>query len=941
MDYEILLNKILRVPHERGVQLLSEYQQNHSFQTFAEQQRVLDIMTIKTTQLHSIKKEAIMEIIFALKMMSTRKDGFSKSAFECIKSYPMLLWIEGIGILDSQEIVSLLRNYHKEFTSNLIETCIINIPEIDQAKMIKEYHKEIKSTGELYYNFYYSVYPSSQKILDDLFPNAIKNKLLLAIKDAKEEDLIPLLKDNLESLKKYDEDEIIEQVLLKITKADIFSEFLKVFKDIILKCSDSKFELLLKRYKYLPYSLLEYGDEAEEIMSDLDLFEVFKERLHKLGVTKTLKLFNNTKNYGRNNFSEKIILDFIDIAYAGEDISNYFNDETKKQIIKEYANKCNEEDYDLEDFKNLVENCGKKDKLIKDDFIKAIIACGKLLKNNKINDQHPLFLQLRTLFNEDLFNRLECDGTVNNMVDFKGIFYRLAKGTLPFEIVYLAKTYRGLIYLSKCGNNINDADYVTSFLTDEQILKMNISPMLRWKKNIIRTNTRADNDSLFERMGLQLLLFFGEKNGEYLLNANIFGNRMESLFDGLNYKDVKIDEKGRSIINQDLINYLFGFGSMNSKNNVINRLLRGEIMNFEKYFSEFANNFYDIKEKCNGVLSLNRILRILDNVKLPIELQPDERHYESVLKELNTSNETILKEAIALLNEARMRKSSTIPKVKGTLGDFTYEMLDLNDPLNIAVGYLSHCCFKVRGISYSSLIQSLKSRYGRIFVVYYKGSFLTQSWVWRNGDVVCFDSVESGSPVHGAYNDNINLFDVYKEAAEEILHNSQECEDPNQSIKLVTIGRSDFNFNQELNEYKGEVPRPIEKDVYVADSYRQKILAGYQRDEIRYGHVGAEYFDPRNKPISVADVPKTDIDELDKIMLLVDALRYQINGTKEPLEIDTCQSIYCGDGWYIILYKDGDIEKGVINDDELTKKEYNIFLNRLDKETNKKTLKKK
>lgn len=930
MEYEMLLNKIVRSPQQKGAELLSEYQKKHEFKIFAEQQRVLDILTLKTKYLKRIKKEAIMETVFSLKIMATRKDWFGNSAFTCMKQYPMFLWIEGIGTLEPKDIISLLKNYHKELTSNLIETCIINLPDDAQISMINKYHKEINSKGSTYYNFYYSVSPDAQETLDKLFPNVIKNKLLLEIKDVKEEDLITLLKDNIDNLKNYAEDDIIEAVLLKVTCSDILEEFFKIFKDGILNCSDAKFEFLLKRYRFLPYAKNDYyDDDAKKELSDLELFECFKEKFHKLGVNRTLKIFNRVKYYGLNDFTATIISDFIDIAYAGGDLSDYLNEETLESIIQDYTNKCNEEEYTLEEFSELVKKCGKENKLIKDDFIKAITACGKLLRNNTINDKHPLFIELRDAFNKDLFDRLEKDGTITEPLDFKGIFYRLAKGTLPFEEVYLTKTYRGIIYLSKCGNLTSDADYITSFLTDEQILKLNISPMLRWKKNIVRTNTKADIKSLFERMSLQLLLFFGEKKGEYLIKANISGNRMESLFDGLNYKDIKIDEQGKPIINEELNNYLFGYGSMSTTNNVINRLIRGDIMKFEDFFTEFSNNFYDIKEKCNGVLSINRILRVLENVNLPIELKPDEKHYEKALKELNTTNEVILKEAVELLNEARKRKSSTIPKVKGELGEFTYEMLDLNDPLNIAVGYLSHCCFKVQGISYSALIQALKSRYGRIFVVYYKGSFLTQSWVWRNGDVVCFDSVEAGSPVHGAYNDDIHLLDVYKTAAEEILRESHYCEDPAQAVKLVTIGRSDFIFGKKLEKFKGEVPRPIEKDVYIYDSNVQSILAGCENEEIRYGHVGAEYVDPRIKPMSILNVDNCDIDLLDEVTLVVDALRYQILGTSEPVGVNKCHSIYCGYGWYIIKYKDNTVEKGILYDDEYTTKEYNSFLNRL------------
>jgi len=149
----------------------------------------------------------------------------------------------------------------------------------------------------------------------------------------------------------------------------------------------------------------------------------------------------------------------------------------------------------------------------------------------------------------------------------------------------------------------------------------------------------------------------------------------------------------------------------------------------------------------------------------------------------------LLYEAIGLCKDARSRENSSIPKVEGRLGDFTYRILNLDDPLAVAVGYLSHCCFVVQGISYSALKHSMQSSNGRTFVVYYQGKFLTQSWVWRNGDVICFDSVEAGSAQHGMYKDDIKLVDVYQQAAREMLYISAHTEDELQKIKVVTVGK--------------------------------------------------------------------------------------------------------------------------------------------------------
>lgn len=294
---------------------------------------------------------------------------------------------------------------------------------------------------------------------------------------------------------------------------------------------------------------------------------------------------------------------------------------------------------------------------------------------------------------------------------------------------------------------------------------------------------------------------------------------------------------------------------------------------------------------------------------------------------MNTLDSGLLSEAIGLCKDSRARGYSTIPKVEGQLGDFTYKVLDLDDPMAVAVGYLSHCCFVVRGISYSALKHSMQSRNGRTFVVYYKGQFLTQSWIWRNGDVICFDSVEAGSPYHGMYKDDIKLVDVYKRAAQEMLYISQQAEDEIQKVKVVTVGKSDYTFN-DLENVENDRPRPLEKNVYVYDSNRQQILAGSMPDKPRYGVVGAQYKDPRKKVSLINDVSSTNIDTLDEVAMNINSLRYQIYGEEIPIDYSNYTKIISGDGWYILINNDNIIESGVLKENEDATTEYDKYLSR-------------
>lgn len=929
MKFEILLNSILRLPLHKASALVKEYQKNTGFKNFYEKQRVLDILSHKVNVQKQIKKETFRKALIYLVFMTREKNEWSKASFDNMKEFPMIIWIESIGQMDSESIMKLLNNYHKELTFSLVETCIINLSEDMQLKAIDRYKTDLDCKDNMFLNFYYSVCDKARIKLKEIFPESLKDDILLEMEDMNESQVLDILLNEKERLTKLPADDLIKFILLKATKIDTLNRFLEIYNNKVNKASISIFKLLFTRYKYLGSYSYSYNVDETKTLSDSKLFDLFKTKFHEMGIEETLSLFDNCVYYKVNEFTVNVVLEFLDIAYSDIDISKYINKKTIAEIINRFVKKCNEKLYSYEDFKLLVANIGKdkKNKLIYDDYIEAIIACGKLLRAREISDKDTVFLELRNKFTNDLIERSKKDGTYLENVSLNGVFYRLAKGSMPFDKVYMTETYKGLIYLSKSGQLIENADYITNFLTDEQLVKLNISPVIKWKNAINRINTNADNLSFIERMGLQLLCYFGKDKGKYLLESNIQGNRMENLFDGLKYDTISINEDGTPNTNEELLNYLFGLGMMNEQNSVINRMLRGEIPKFEKKFTEFCNTFEEIKKECNGILSVKRIVKYFEDVDLPIELKPDEIKFKRALSEMNTLNPVLLSEAISLCKDARNRWYSTIPKVEGQIGNFTYKVLDLGDPMAVAVGYLSHCCFVIKGISYSALKHSMQSKNGRTFVVYYKGQFLTQSWIWRNGDVICFDSVEAGNPYHGMYQDDIKLVDVYKTAAREMLNISQYTEDDIQKVKVVTIGKSDYTFNG-LEEVTGDVPRPLESDLYVYDSSSQQILAGSMPKEPRYGAVGVQYRDPRNRVTFINDVSEADIDTLDEITLNINSLRYQLYREETPIDYTSYSKIITGDGWYILFNINGTIESGSLQGNEETQKEFDSYMSK-------------
>ena len=941
MRYEVLKNKIVRLPLEKGIALVDDYNNKYGFKNFAEQQGILNLMDYKHATVLGLDDEDQLLLTLFLTCLAMGRKKEANQYLDYISLIPsdsFNVCLSQIMIGFSEEdILNILKNGKDILPPVVVETCIINLDDKSQVSAICKYKEYLDPKCDTFITFYFSVCEDAKLKLKEFFSRYIGDDIFLVLEDLDEDSLIKKLSSDRDRIWKIPSDELVKFMLLKATKYETLETFMKLYSDKIKECSNERFILFFTRYKYIKGRYL-FGydnnedDEKLELSVNMNFFDLFKDKFHEIGVNDTLGMFDlETDSDAINYFSVYVILELLDIAFDDIKSSKYLNENTIKEIMRRFEEKCMFNEYSLSDFERLVSNLGKggKTKLIHDDYIEAIIACRKLLSNNTINNKHPLFLELRNKFTNYLTNRCMKDGTYTNNISLNGIFYRVVKGSIPFNNIFNVKTYRGLIYLSKSGELIDNVDYITKLLSDEQVAKMNISPVIKWNKSLKRENNSSDSLAFIERMGLQLLCYFGVERAKYLLESNIQGNRMENIFDGLNYKSVSINDDGTPNVNDELLNYLFSRRLRKEPNSIINKMIRGEIPKFEKYFKEFCNKYETVKDSCKGILSIKRIVRHFENVPLPIKLKPDEIEFTSALRELNTTNVKTLNKAIELCKAARDRNYSTIPKVEGKIGDFTYKVLDLKNPMAVAEGYLSHCCFTIEGLSSSSLEHSMRSKNGRAFEVYYKGKYLGQSWIWRNGDVICFDSVEAGNPVHEIYKDDINLVDVYKQAAEQMLEISEQTEDEVQRVKVVTVGKSDYLFTG-LKMVDGHAPKPLEDNLYIYDSREQKILAGDMPKKPRYGDVDVQFKDSRKKPIIINNILNTDIDTLDTICIGINSLRYRIYGYEEPIDFLNYTKAILGDGWYILVNNAGIIESGTLEDDSDTILEYNNYLSKME-----------
>ena len=166
------------------------------------------------------------------------------------------------------------------------------------------------------------------------------------------------------------------------------------------------------------------------------------------------------------------------------------------------------------------------------------------------------------------------------------------------------------------------------------------------------------------------------------------------------------------------------------------------------YFSIWSNVFKNSSISCNAGFEICSLI-LASSSKF---LQISENKYENV----NVGNDKVaLVSAIAgysqeqfdtlqrIYNYGKQRVFSSISRIEKTVDGYSYEILRLDDPLAMAIGTLTNCCQELGNVAEVCMEHSMTSNDGRVFVIRDNdGNIVAQSWVWRNGNAICFDNVE-------------------------------------------------------------------------------------------------------------------------------------------------------------------------------------------------------
>lgn len=473
--------------------------------------------------------------------------------------------------------------------------------------------------------------------------------------------------------------------------------------------------------------------------------------------------------------------------------------------------------------------------------------------------------------------------------------------------------------------------YLNTGLIDEDIDKLfnkKITFIQYQKTNIKKINKilkilnsiRNSNENKSEKINLTILSYklyyiFGYENAIELLNGK-FGNinleLLATMLDRCNIKNVefqKINNIYEPIINQYFVQFLIG--EKKDNNTTIKRIFRGELDLLTNEFPNLYNNFEKFQQIIGKKIHLNKLISLLEEnpfMLLPNEYKLTKDIIDNIIKSYGYSDvfninnisyddrKECVKEACNFYhNYLEKRVISTIPRVFGTTkNNYKYEVLKLDDPIIMTVGYQTGCCFRLSGLSEEFLKYCSESLYARVIVIKNEtNEICSMIPIIRNGNVIVGNSIER--------NPRANKFKTYESlkcAFDEILKISNQYE------KKPIIACCATNLHANVEEYSNKAINsnifPISDSSfytnYGSPTYIVTSLENKTENDFELYVPNAMYYDERPN-ILVYHRGMKDIEVKNEVEKRVKSISYQHNIPEEDLYLTNY--IVCSEDWYL------------------------------------------
>ncbi len=739
-------------------------------------------------------------------------------------------------------------------------------------------------------------------------------------------------------------------------KIDEYKEQILIYKE--------KLKLALQNIEY--YDLNEYlcnytNKEQQQILFSYFLETIVKKQdIRKIISNISSDVIFNLYKKDKSIFANMTLFDWVKLCAKKHKLSDEFKsilDDYKIDNIIEIFNEeffsvYNDESnlYALKYIENKYRSSLKSNKLIPINKITSIFTEEYLnnLKYLEINLKNKIISKNSPEYKENLAKfifylnekNIALELSHNDFSEISKLFYCTVMGS-NISILFRISNIEEITILNRLGN----IEFKASDFTVSQLKSYNVK---QHKKLCILFGDNKFYKSQYQNLILKLMLLVGYNNAKKMLEICSDIPVLEHLVGSVYVKDINLDEQGNPILNKKIMNLLFS-----DKNYLkIYQMLKSKDNDLYKYFPRIFNEWKVIKVNSKDK-SLKSIIDFLktDDITLP----PKYYRLEGLFKYIGCRS-NVVDETLYLHDQMLKRIESTIPRVYGTLNDYSYEILKLSDMQGLTVGNKTDCCFTILGNGYSCLKHAVTSKNGRILVIKKDSELIAHSWIWRNGDLLCLDNIEISKSIS-----EINFLDVYLKFADEIIEKSFETEGVNNCIKNITIGYTSFDkringienypcliskncnlkeqdFNSRIGNnriFMDTLPKPIEEVTYSDSKNVQYLLRGTGVFNLRQSSY--IYMDERNEVLYYSNLESYSDDYLRSLNNKLNSLRYMKYEEKgrissfKIIDVEKLEEVYCNDDWYLITYKDGNIEKYINSKDirinnELPKNKSKIYV---------------
>lgn len=439
-------------------------------------------------------------------------------------------------------------------------------------------------------------------------------------------------------------------------------------------------------------------------------------------------------------------------------------------------------------------------------------------------------------------------------------------------------------------------------------------------------------------LAYKLYLSIGLINTSELLEDKYGTIDYEQIYYLFNNLDVKNN-------NQEYIEIFnkFLFDDKKDNNNVIRQILHGNLQELFLNFDYFYNHLDYFINKLGTKMNKNKVILLLQdrylsqdvtNPSISRDIFDDmvsSYYCKYIFKD--TSDEEIYNKNIDIYNNYLKHKyKSSIPQIPlHTNNEYIFEILNLDAPRNLVMGYRSGNCFRINGDAASLFKNFLISEHIRLISISTKEiKDFAMILIYRNGNVLVAQEIEVSKRVPSELKGK-KLYETSKQILKEIMDYMNKNGD---SIIATIIGASNENVSSYNNQPLQFLIPPIKeiKGNYYNGIYNYQCLldltSNKNINDIKLEIPKIRYYDEIDK-VMKRYATSYDKDYLNIEQTLI-SLRYRrtkkeqsyyfyiTQSSLNQIEIYTC----CHKDFYITLYNKGYIDTFIDTEDERIKKIY-------------------